>query len=142
MFSHPLQKSTSVGNLSRVTATTAEGTDSCSVVGGDGRYDDDDGKDDHRLTVFQIDSWSEESNLNQKQKQSKALSASASPSATYKDDPIHVIVSSLSRMASDHDEEDESVMALPDGIPTEVVILKDPTETSIRGVLRVGCTQS
>jgi hypothetical protein len=131
MISQPLQKSMSVGNLSRVTATTADGTDSCSVFGG-GIYDDV--HDDHRLTVFQIDSWSEESKRIQVGKQNII-----SP-ATSGDNDIRVVISSLLSLASDDDNDDEeeqdgSDMALPDGIPTEVLILTDPTETSARGSL-------
>jgi hypothetical protein len=141
----PLQKNVSEANLSRITATTAEGTDSFSIGGGGrgggscggGREIYGDVNDDSRLTVFQIDSWSEEGGLNQDEKQHDILATSTS--AKTRDDDIHLIISlSVASPASYSEEEDESVTSLPNGIPTEIFIFKNPIEASPASLLWSG----
>lgn len=116
-----LHKSTSVGNLSRFTATTAEGTDSLST----GRADHEEAPD-HRLTVFQLDSWSES-----KVSDERNRCGAAPPASTFSGDE-DISKSVLSKSSSIVSAE-RSAPALPAGIPSEVLVIRDHSETSVRG---------
>jgi hypothetical protein len=94
-----LRKSASLGNL---TATTAEGTDSFSILG---YCKNSVEEDEQKLTVFQLDSaWSAKGNIRE------------AGNASISDDESMVVSMGLTTV------QDETT-SLPDGIPSEVMVI-------------------
>ncbi|KAG7350341.1 hypothetical protein IV203_009701 [Nitzschia inconspicua] len=146
-----LHKSASEGNLSRITATTAAGTNSLSIGKTQQQQEEEEVEEygiDHnnnnnnndidRLTIFQLDSWSDDNEVHCKRKnRSGALSQKSSFLSGHEDATLSITTTPSSSSSSPLSEQKLSlsrpIHSLPEGIPSEVIIIRDHTETSLRG---------
>ncbi|KAG7357531.1 hypothetical protein IV203_002219 [Nitzschia inconspicua] len=143
-----LHKSASEGNLSRITATTAAGTNSLSIGKTQQQQEEEEEEEeveeygiDHnnnndidRLTIFQLDSWSENNEVHRKRKNCfEALSQKPSFLSGHEDATLSVITTPSSSSLLKQELSPIHSYSLPKGIPSEVIIIRDHTETSLRG---------